>query len=135
MVHIFLQKCINNTQRIGIRGRIKIQGSAKEMFCRITHKKLLCRCCISTDIKKYTMYTKWCADQGIFDGTRFVSMFISHFVSIFPKFIIITFHLFIAYINSCVEARKINIDPVWILGLVSEKCCIPQDVSIYRVFK
>jgi hypothetical protein len=62
-------------------------------------------------------------------------MFISHFIGIFPKLVIIAFYFFIADIYSCVEARKIYIDPVWILGLVSKECGIPEDVSIYRIFK
>src|SRR5579863_801398 len=105
------------------------------MFGRITYKKLLgCRC-VTTHIKKNSVYAQRGADQRIFDRTCFVCMFISHFVCVVPKLIIISFHFFITDINPCMEAWKIYIDPIWVLWLVSDECRIPEDVAINRVFK
>ncbi len=135
MVHVFLKKIINNTQGIGIGCGIKIECAAQKMPGGVTYKKLFCRGSISANIKKNAMYTQWGADQGIFNGTGFIGVFVCHFISILPEFVKIAVNLFIADIYPGMESREINIDPVWIFRFVSKKCSVPDYITINRIFK
>ncbi len=39
------------------------------------------------------MHSQWCANQGVFNGARLISVFVSHLISILPEFVIITVYL------------------------------------------
>jgi hypothetical protein len=62
-------------------------------------------------------------------------MFVGHLIRIFPELVKIAVHLFIADIYPGMESWKINVDPVGILCFISEKCRIPDYITVHRIFK
>lgn len=136
MLKVNLEEINDDTQGVLIRGCVKVERAAQEVVRAVGEEKLLRRRCVAPYVKEDATYTVGCMDQGLVDSTRLDRVFHGHLEGVIDKLIeIIGPDSLVADIYPGGKARKVDIDPVWILRNGVKKAAVLQDVCINGVIE
>lgn len=145
MVEIHLQKVVDDSEGIFVGCGIKIKGAAEEMAGGIGQEKLLSGGCIAADMEKDATDPVGSMNQGLVDRAGFNRMLVGHLKCIVDQFVEFVAGLMrvagrradplVADINPCVEAGKVYIDPVGVLGNGIEEAAVFDHIGIHGVFE
>lgn len=137
MLQVLSQEIIHRPDGIFIRRGIEVKSTAQKVPYRISNKKLVSGGSVALQGEINAIDAIWCCKGLRLDGRSLVGvLLVGKGESIIDQGVKVIFaYLFVADVNSAVELRKIDVDPVRIFRSLFKKGGILYNLCIGRVFK